>query len=76
MLKRITLLTCALAFSSSLAQAQSGTPQEQDACRRDVTRYCRKVMDQGDFVILDCLKRNAHRISKACHKVLEGHGQL
>jgi hypothetical protein len=34
---------------STGALAYSGTDQEQQACTRDVQRFCRKLMDQGDF---------------------------
>jgi hypothetical protein len=70
------LLICALVFSSAIAEAQQGTRAEQDACKRDVVRHCRRVIDQGDMVILDCLKTNAHKLTKACRKVLEDNGQL
>ncbi len=61
---------------STVAFAQGrGTEQEQAACTRDVTRFCRPVMDQGDFVILACLKENRPKISKACDDVLKSHGQ-
>ena len=59
-----------LAFSAS---AQS--PREHDACARDVTRFCRSVMNNGDSVVLACLQQNRHRISKACNKVMTEHGQ-
>ncbi len=54
---------------------RSGTPQEQAACSRDVERYCRPVIDQGDFTILACLQQNRPKISKACDLVLKTHGQ-
>lgn len=56
------------------ARAQ-GTAKERDACTRDVTKLCRKVMDQGDMVVLGCLKQNRSKISKACNKVLTDNGQ-
>ena len=62
----------------AMAQAQqqrSGTPQEQEACSRDVQRFCRPVIDQGDFTILACLKDNRPKLSKACDQVLKDHGQ-
>jgi Cysteine rich repeat len=40
------------------ALAHSGTDQEDKACARDVQRFCRKLMDQGDLTILACLKEN------------------
>ena len=59
-----------LAFSAS-----AQTPHEHDACARDVTRFCRSVMNNGDSVVLACLQQNRHRISKACNKVMTEHGQ-
>jgi hypothetical protein len=62
----------------AMAQAQqqrSGTPQEQEACSRDVQRFCRPVIDQGDFTILACLKDNRAKLTKACDQVLKDHGQ-
>ena len=60
---------------STGALARSGTDQEQQACTRDVQRFCRKLMDQGDFTILACLKENRPRLSAACRSVLVSHGQ-
>jgi hypothetical protein len=51
------------------------TPHEHDACARDVTRFCRAHMNDGDQVVLSCLQQNRSRISKACEKVLVEHGQ-
>jgi hypothetical protein len=48
------------------ALAHSGTDQEEKACARDVQRFCRKLMDQGDFTILACLKENRSKLSPAC----------
>jgi cysteine rich repeat protein len=55
--------------------AHSGTDQEQQACTRDVQRFCRKLVDQGDFTILACLKENRPKLSPACRYVLVSHGQ-
>jgi hypothetical protein len=57
----------------SAASAQSGRPDP--GCARDVSRFCRAQMDQGDMVILGCLKQNRARLSKTCAKVLADHGQ-
>ena len=56
---------------ASTASAQQG----QDACARDVSRYCRAHMNDGDQVVLACLKQNRARLSKACQQVLTSHGQ-
>jgi hypothetical protein len=58
-----------------MAQSRSGTPEEQKACSKDVSRFCRSVMDQSDLVILSCLQQNRPKISKACDAVLVSHGQ-
>jgi hypothetical protein len=60
---------------STDALAHSGSEQEQQACTRDVQRFCRKLMDQGDFTILACLKENRPKLSSACRGVLVSHGQ-
>ena len=54
---------------------RSGTAEEQAACTRDVERYCRPVIDQGDFTVLACLQQNRPKLSKACELVLKNHGQ-
>ena len=61
--------------SDAFAQQRSGTPEEQKACSRDVQRFCRPVIDQGDFTILACLQQNRPKISSACDHVLKSHGQ-
>jgi hypothetical protein len=66
----------ATASTGAFAQAQhGGTDAEQKACARDVQKFCRKLMDQGDLVILSCLKENRPQISKPCNAVLVSHGQ-
>ncbi|MGX1318348.1 hypothetical protein AB7M17_001801 [Bradyrhizobium sp. USDA 377] len=64
----VSLLLCASAAS---AQQQPG----HDACARDVSRFCRAVMNNGDGAVLACLKQNRTRLSKPCDKVLTDHGQ-
>lgn len=64
----LSLLLCA---SAAPAQQQPG----HDACARDVTRFCRPVMNNGDQAVLACLKQNRARLSKGCDKVLTEHGQ-
>ena len=61
--------------ASTSAVAHSGTDQEEKACTPDVQRFCRKLMDQGDFTILACLKENRPKLSPACRYVLVNHGQ-
>jgi hypothetical protein len=70
------VITLLLICFSTLAIAQhAGGEQEQAACARDVSRYCRKVIDQGDFTVLACLKQNRKQLTAACNRVLVDHGQ-
>lgn len=63
----IPLVLCA----SSASAQQPG----HDACARDVTRFCRPVMNNGDSAVLACLKEHRTKLSRACDKVLTDHGQ-
>ena len=56
---------------ASAASAQQG----QDACARDAQRFCRAHLNEGDQVVLACLKQNRARLSRACQEVLTRHGQ-
>ncbi len=58
-----------------IASGASAQQQGHDACARDVTRFCRAHMNEGDQVVLACLQQNRARISKACNKVMIEHGQ-
>jgi len=51
-----------------------GTPEEEAACKPDVRRYCADL-GEDQFRILSCLQKERTKISKACLKVLENHGQ-
>jgi hypothetical protein len=61
--------------TGAIAQQRSGTPEEQKACARDVQRFCRPVIDQGDFTILACLQQNRPKLTQSCDQVLKNHGQ-
>lgn len=65
------ILPLILCTSGAFAQQQPG----HDACARDVTRFCRAVMNNGDSAVLACLKEHRARLGKACEKVLTDHGQ-
>jgi hypothetical protein len=60
-----------LALMASAASAQQG----HDACARDVARFCRAHMNDGDQVVLECLQQNRSRISRACAKTMADHGR-
>jgi hypothetical protein len=70
------LLALAAIFSCTVltsANGQSGRPDP--GCARDVSRFCRDLMDKGDNAILACLKQHRARLSTLCQKVLTDHGQ-
>jgi hypothetical protein len=71
----LTLLSLSASTGAIAQQQRSGTPDEQKACSRDVSRFCRPLMDQGDFVILACLQQNRAKLTKPCSQVLTNHGQ-
>jgi hypothetical protein len=55
------------------AQAHMGTPQEQAACRRDATRFCRNELG-NDMAVGQCLQQHRTRLRRSCKKVLARHG--
>ena len=57
------------------ASAASAQQQGHDACARDVSRFCRAYMEQGDTAVLACLKQHRNRLSRGCDAVLTSHGQ-
>jgi hypothetical protein len=75
LLLALTLLSASLSTAAFAQQQGRGTPEEQKACTRDVQKFCRPVIDQGDFTILACLKENRAKISQACDQVLKTHNQ-
>ena len=75
MLSRL-LLSAAFVALSSAAFGQSGTPQEQAACRSDVRRFCHAVKAQdGDQAFLACLELHRDELTEACRNVLKDHGR-
>ena len=71
----LILLSISVSSQAAFAQQRSGTADEQKACTRDVQKFCRPVIDQGDFTILACLKEHRSKISAACDQVLKNNGQ-
>jgi hypothetical protein len=65
------LLIIPFVLLASAASAQQG----HDACARDVSRFCRAQMNDGDQVVLACLQQNRSRLSRACAKTLADHGR-
>ena len=75
LLLALMLLSLSISTGAVAQQQRSGTPDEQAACSRDVQRFCRPVIDQGDFTILACLQQHRPKLTAACNQVLKNHGQ-
>ena len=65
------LFVIPLVLLATAASAQQG----HDACARDVSRFCRAQMAEGDQIVLACLKTHRAKLSKACDAMLASHGQ-
>jgi hypothetical protein len=70
---KLALALALLCASQSSGLAQSGTPQEQQACSRDASRFCRKQLGD-DGAIQQCLQQNRTKLSAPCQKVFQDHG--
>ena len=71
---RVLIVSMAV-FAASAAMAQE-RQQGESACGRDSSRLCKKVINDGDFAVLGCLKENRARLRPVCVKFLQEHGQL
>jgi hypothetical protein len=69
-------LIAALMSVSTIAVAQDVRQQGDKACRGDVQRHCKGVVNQGDMAILGCLQTNRSKLSGTCTKFLREVGQL
>ena len=72
---RVLLVLATLLGVDSFALAQSGTAEEQAACRPDVRRFCYRLQESdGTNAYLRCLQEHRNRLSARCRAVLESHG--
>jgi hypothetical protein len=61
------------AQDDAAGESHMGTPQEQAACKRDASRFCRQQLND-DSAVQQCLQQNRARLSKGCQKVFASHG--
>jgi hypothetical protein len=73
--RRNQMFKIVLFFPLVLMASEAWAQQGHDACARDVSRLCRAHMNDGDSVVLACLKQHRSRISRACDKILTENGQ-
>lgn len=73
------LIASALIFAAGAAfgpaHAQNRA-KDENACGRDASRFCKKVINDGDMAILGCLQANRTRLRPACVRHLQENGQL
>jgi len=71
-------LTAILVIGSFVpASAQEDSRRKGDrACAADASRLCKKFLEQGDMVILQCFQQNRTKLSRHCHRFLAEVGQL
>jgi len=70
---RFTLLTLVLLGPTVALAQHAGTPQEQRACSRDASHFCRNYLGD-DMAVQQCLQQNRNRLSLSCRRVFEGRG--
>jgi hypothetical protein len=73
-MKKLAFALMLLIANVPLALAQhSGSPQEQKACSRDASRFCRQYLGNDNEVQV-CLQNNRAKLSTSCKRVFESHG--
>jgi len=70
-MKRLLIIPFLLMAGAASAQSTDSS----SACARDVSRFCRAKMNDGDMVVLACLQENRAKLGKACLKVLTDNGR-
>jgi hypothetical protein len=71
--RMLMVSTAILAAGTALAQDRA---KGESACGRDASRFCKKVINDGDMAILQCLKENRARLRAVCVRHLQENGQL
>ena len=77
MVRFVSIVTvAALAMLLPMEASAQDRRKDEDACGRDATRFCKAVINDGDYAILNCLKTNRARLRPVCVKHLQDAGQL
>jgi hypothetical protein len=70
------LMSAVILGASSMAFADSGTPEQRSACRPDVRHFCHHLKEaDGDDAFLQCLELNRDKLSKPCSDMLKNYGK-
>jgi hypothetical protein len=67
------LVGLALAGFVGPASAETGTAEEQAACRPDVRKLCGHIAKADDQKYKDCLQAHFSELSQKCQQVLIAH---
>jgi hypothetical protein len=70
----LAILPTGVSAQEQRSDDNRGTLQQQRACRSDVLKHCRKMQDQDDSAIAECLKAHVQQLSPVCRRVLEQGG--
>jgi hypothetical protein len=77
MARLVLALVAALSVSAS-AYAETpkisghlGSSEQQRACRPDILRHCRALLEQSDQEMAGCLRSNARNLTRACREALQ-----
>jgi hypothetical protein len=73
---RLFSIVGVLTFALVVQSAAQDRKKDEEACGRDATRLCKRVLEGGDYAILECLKTNRPRLRPVCLKHLREVGQL
>jgi hypothetical protein len=77
MRRSAVILAFLATMAPTLCRAQDDVRERGDrACKSDVNRLCKAVLQQGDMGILACLQQNAKKLSRPCGSFLKDIGQL
>ena len=63
---QIIVLIAMLMSVSTITLAQNERERGDKACRGDVQRLCKSVVEQGDMAVLSCLQSNRTKLSGNC----------
>jgi hypothetical protein len=76
MIIRTILISAAILSVSSMARADSGTPEQRAACAPDVRRFCHTLKESdGADAYLQCFELHRDDLSKRCSDMLKSYGK-
>jgi hypothetical protein len=70
MLKAAFAMFVVAAGFSSIAFAQTATPDQRGACKADYDKYCAGIAPGGGRIVA-CLNKQHNRLSETCRTVLD-----